>query len=184
MNNTVSVKEYNICVVDLWSILDECYDDICSNFIQYNIVVKDKISSDIRNICLHYIIYNICKFVVSQKAGIKVVFYYDPDYTSSSLHAILPCVFLQKCIKKIISLLPIRTYNVENMSYTEYAKILNNSKCGNRREYILKLITHNNKIDFASFTFSKTLTFIKRHNLYLLDNQLLTVLKAKQLLLA
>jgi len=183
VSSTVFIKEYNICAVDIWSILNECYDDICTNFIQYNIEVKTKISSDVKNICLHYMIYNICKFTVSQKLGVKVIFYYDTTYTSSSLHSILPHGFLQKCIKKIASLLPMKLYNIDNVSYADYVKFLDN-KCGNRREYILKLVEYTNKIDFSSFTFSKTISFIKRHDLYLLDKQLLTDLKAKQLLLA
>ncbi len=183
MNNIIHIKEYNLCVVDLWSILDESYDDISDNFAQYNIQVKTKISSDVKNLCLHYIILHVCRFIVQQKSGVKVIFYYDPVYTSSLLHMIVPHTFLQKCIKKVAALLPIKLYNIEDMSFANYSNIINTDNNGSQREYILKLIAYNNKIDFSSFTFNKTMSYIKRHNLYLLNKQLLTDLKAKQLLL-
>lgn len=183
MTNKFIIDSYNLCVVDIWSLLDTCYDDIyqCLDF--YNVQVKTRITSDVKNIYLHYIIYNICKFLTKQESGIKVVFYYDPDFTTSSLHTHVTHEFLQKIIKKIVTILPVKIYTIKNVNFQSYKKIIQNDSNGASREHILKLINFTNNCDFSSFTFKKTLSFIKRHNLYLLDKQLLTDLKAKQLLL-
>jgi hypothetical protein len=183
MIDKITVNNYNICVVDLWSVIDECYDDVFQNFNQYNIQVKTKITSDVKNLLLHHIIYNICIFLNKQQSGSKVVFYYDEKYNCSNIHTLVTHDFLQKIIKKISTILPIKVYFIKDTTFDMYKKMLQHNNDGIGRELILKLNNFNNNCDFTAFTFKKTLSFIKRHNLYLLDTQLLTDLKAKQLLL-
>jgi hypothetical protein len=184
MADSFSINKYDLCIVDMWSVIDECYDDIYNSFILYNIQPKTKISGDVKNIFLHYTIYKICKFITDNRQGVKVVFYYDKNFMSSSLHALAPHAFLQKIIKKIIKVLPIKVYFIDEIVFSEYKKMLQENADGMSREHMLKLFNYVNDCDFTSFTFSKTISFIKRHNLYLLDSQLLTDLKARQLLLA
>jgi hypothetical protein len=184
MADSFSIDKYDLCVVDIWSVIDACYDEIYNSFNLYNIQPKAKISSDIKNIFLHYTIYEICKFTTNTRQGLKVVFYYDDTFTSSSLHTLVSHTFLQKIIKKIIKVLPIKVYSIEKIIFSEYKKMLQENASGMSREHMLRLFNYVNSCDFTSFTFSKTLSFIRRHNLYLLDTQLLTDLKARQLLLA
>lgn len=182
MPNTFFIKEYNIKIVDMWSIIDDSYNEIIDYVNLYNIGTGEKFSKDGKAIVLHHVLYSICTFLNCQDVGVKIIFYYNQHNKDGLVHNIAPHSKLIRIIKTACTLLPIKVFAYD-IDYCDFIKKLNDTSTGDYRESILKLNSFIEKCDFSSFTFKKTIQFIRRNNLYLLDRQLLTNLKAKQFLL-
>lgn len=185
MRNSFIIKNYNICIVDFCSLVSESKDSIYIELEKYDLCTLTKINKDIKSIILHHLFYHICSFFSKENTSYKYVFYFNNKNINFEL-----CNFdveevdklVSSTITKISRVLPLRFYNYNNLTYAQYIDVFG-SKCGRCKEQLLHLVAYIDTFNFEKFTFNKTLSFIKRNNLFLINDHLFTTLKAKQLLL-
>ena len=187
MSNTFFIKEYNICIVDTIDIISDCFEEINVDLEKYNLNLSTKINRDIKSLLTHHIFYKLCLWLSNQKLPAKYVFYIDNhklnqislnDIDRTSLHKNINSILI-----KLSKVLPLRILNYKDYTFTQYRKCLCNRDLGLRRENTLSLMSYVESYSFEKFTFSKTLNYIKRNNLFMINNQLFTTLKARQFLL-
>lgn len=185
MQDFFVIKNYNICIVNFRSLINECRDDIYNELEKYDLCNLPKINRDVKNIILHHLFYKICKFFSEKNTSYKYVFYFDKnninfavcDFNTNDLDNVVV-----ELLTKISRVLPLRFYSSKDLTYAQYTENFRNSD-GCCKEQLLHLIAYMDAFNFEKFTFNKTLSFIKRNNLFLINDQLFTTLKAKQLLL-
>ena len=183
MYNCVYIESHNIKIVNIWQIIESCYDSIYHDMDLYNLNSKQKINKDIKNIISHHVIRKISEFVISQKNNLTIVYFCDLNYKCNTICGVDVHPFFIKLLKKISLILPIRIFYKSNITYCIYTNTLVHKQQGLYQEYICNLLSFINSVDFTKFTFEKAQIFIKRNNLFFLNKHLFTELKAKQFLL-
>lgn len=144
-------------------------------------------NKDTRNLLLHHVIFELCQFILSKKAGKHVIFV-SLDHKSLAgsqfltLNLIDPIelnIFLTKKLQRLAKILPIRFIFTEDI-FNNY--IFELQTCGGQREELNMFIdSTDNK--FVKYRFDKLLQFAKRFNLTFLSEDYFKQIKNKQLLI-
>ena len=107
MRNII-IKEYNLNIINLNSLLREVIELEIVNFIYSNNIKLDLKSIDTKRIFLHFVLQNVINHSNTEYYNI---FTYDKNYTPNHISTLFECSMYNECKKLLESLIKVITNN-------------------------------------------------------------------------
>jgi hypothetical protein len=178
-----SIPQHRICLVNIDQILDSASHKVLDSINWYARIDKDyTLNKPVKLFITHFIIHEICEFVLHHKTNNKIIFFVSPKL-NSKLHYYFDTDELDKLIKsvlmKIHKLLPIRLY-FGKVSYIGFiSEQEENTGFFQTQLQELKVIV---STEYKKYTFSRIKKYAEDKGLKFLNEEYFNNIKSGQLI--
>lgn len=187
----LDVNHFNIRLIDLISVIQNCEIQIVKDLETYELVSNETINlrkSDVKTVFYYYILKHVCDIVIESRTINKCVYFYNKECLDKSDLIVFSRYavdvdgfkgFVSTIIRKMNTILP-NLFYMCNDSFC-FDDLCNDIKTGESSDVLNNIKSQLDKKHNKNFTFENAKKFVKKFGLTYLDKQYFNKVKIKSL---
>jgi hypothetical protein len=187
---TLTVPQHNIKIINFDRLFIRIIEpEILDQIESFGLIRDSKINiknKHVKRLFYHYVIYDLCSYILSVKGKERVIVYYDKTTVPGGhLHNYMSALdlktFFNSLMVKVTKMLPIK-FLCGKITFRALRTEIRD-RTGEGLEILSIIESIISKFDTSKYTFAKIRQFAKRYGLDYLSNNFFQQIKSKQLIL-